>query len=94
MVQNAGVDGGNVKIVLSDSESMSNEDNHNNESLKKEILSDEFLFKKLKNSIAARSHLSSIHTAKAHKYGHVQIDPKSWYKESSNISNKINVSRG
>ena len=47
------------------------------------------LLKKLTNIIAARSNLSSIHAARAHKYGHVQFCPKSWYKESSNISTKL-----
>ena len=46
------------------------------------MLNDEALFKKLKSNIAARSKLSSIHAARAYKYGHVQFGPKSWYKES------------
>ena len=52
----------------------------------KHILS---IFKKLKDNIAARSNLSSIHAARAYKYGYVQFGPKSWYKESSNISSKL-----
>ena len=57
----------------------------------KEMLNDEALFKKLKNNIAARSKLSSIHAARAYKYGHVQFGPKSWYKESNNISEKLTL---
>ena len=53
------------------------------------MLNDEALFKKLKSNIAARSKLSSIHAARAYKYGHVQFGPKSWYKESVNISEKL-----
>ena len=33
--------------------------------------------------------MSSIHAARAHKYGQVQFGPKSWYKESNNISTKL-----
>ena len=33
--------------------------------------------------------MSSIHAARAHKYGQVQFGPKSWYKESSNVSTKL-----
>ena len=51
--------------------------------------SDSLVFKKLKNNISARSNLSAIHSARSHKYGHVQFGPKSWYKESSNISEKL-----
>ena len=45
--------------------------------------------KKLKNNISARSNLSSIHAARAFKYGHVQFGPKKWYKESAHISEKL-----
>ena len=76
MVQNAGVDRGRVEIDLSDSESLSNADDITNDNRRKQILSDEALFKKLKNNIAARSNLSSIHAARVHKYGHVQFGPK------------------
>ena len=41
------------------------------------------------NNPAARSNLSSIHAARAHKYGLVQFGPKNWYKESVNISKKL-----
>ena len=88
MVQNAGVDRGNVEIVLSDSESIINEDNLTNESRNKKTLND-VLLKKLTNNIVHRSNLSSVHTARAHKYGHVHFYPKSWDKESSNISTKL-----
>ena len=76
MVQNAGVDRGRVEIDLSDSESLSNADDITNDNRRKQILSDEALFKKLKNNTTARSNLSSIHAARAHKYGHVQFGPK------------------
>ena len=33
--------------------------------------------------------MASIHAARAHKYGHIQCGPKSWYKESNNISKKL-----
>ena len=33
--------------------------------------------------------MSTIHSARSHKYGHVQFGPKSWYKESNNISEKL-----
>ena len=72
-MQNAVVDRGSVDVDLSDSgsDSVSNSDNTNNDDLassnrKKEILSDEALFKKLKNSITARSNLPSIHSTRAH----------------------------
>ena len=85
LVQNAGFDRGNVEVDASDSSSSSNSDDSNKDDLvsilrKKEILSDEALFKKLKNNIAARSKLSSIHAARAHKYGHVQFGPKNGTK--------------
>ena len=85
LVQNAGVDRGNVEVDASDSGGSSNSDDSNKDDLvsilrKKEILSDEALFKKLKNNIAARSKLSSIHAARAHKYGHVQFGPKNGTK--------------
>ena len=74
---------------MSDSESTSNDDTFSSKKHKKDILSNEVLFKKLKNNISARSNLSSIHAARAHKYGQVQFGPKSWCKESSNISTKL-----
>ena len=43
----------------------------------------------MKNSISARSSLSAIHAARSHKYGHVQFGPKTWYKDSENISEKL-----
>ena len=42
-----------------------------------------------KSSISARSNLSAIHAARSHKYGHVQFGPKTWYKETVNISEKL-----
>ena len=90
-MQNAGVDRGTGEIVLNDSESTSNDEYHSRKKHKKHILSNETLFKKLKDNIAARSNLSSIHAARAYKYGHVQFGPKSWYKESSNISSNLTV---
>ena len=89
MVQNAGVDRGNVEMISSGSESSTSDNESSDKNRKKGILSDEGLFKKLKSSVTARSNLASIHSARAHKYGHVQFGPKSWYKESSNISNKL-----
>ena len=83
------MDIGRVEIDMSESESLSNEDDLTNDNRRKQILSDEALFKKLKNNIAARSNLSSIHAARAHKYGHVQFGPKTWYKESVHISEKL-----
>ena len=88
-MQNAGVDRGTGEIVLNDSESSSNDEYHSSKKHKKHILSNEILFKKLKDNIAARSNLASIHAARAYKYGYVQFGPKSWYKESSNISSRL-----
>ena len=62
--------------------------------VQKKTLNDKVLFKKFTNNIAARSNLSSIHAARAHKYGHVQFCPKSWYNESSNISTKLTSQEG
>ena len=88
-MQNAWVDRGSVEIELSESESSSNEDNLVNDKRRKQIHNDEALFKKLKNNTAARSNWSSIHAARAHKNGHVQFGPKTWYKESVHISEKF-----
>ena len=55
MVQNAGVDRGIVEIVLSDSESVINEDNLTNDNrTKKKPLNDKVLLKKFTNNIAAK----------------------------------------
>ena len=89
LVRNAGVDRGSVEIVSSDSESHSNDTKLASANRKKDVLSNEVVFKKLKNNIAARSNLASIHAARDHKYGHIQFGPKSWYKESNNISKKL-----
>ena len=85
LVQNAGVDKGSGEIFPSDSDS-SSESSSSDSNRNKEIVSNEKIFKKLLNNPAARSNLSSIHAARAHKYGHVQFGPKNWYKESVNIS--------
>ena len=77
LVQNAGVDRGSVEIISSDSESQEQDDgNIVNKNRRKEVFSDEDIFKKLKNSVAARTSLASIHAARAHKYGHHQFGPK------------------
>ena len=89
IVQNAGVDRGSVGIDTSENEYLSNESEYKDPTRKKQIVTDEALFKKLKNNISARSKLSEIHSARSHKYGHVQFGPKSWYKESTNISEKL-----
>ena len=89
LVRNAGVDRGRVEVDSSESDSQSHDDGRTTPSRKKEFISDETLFKKLKNNPSARSKLSSIHSARAHKYGHVQFGPKSWYKEVVNISEKL-----
>ena len=91
LVQNAGVDRGSVEIDLDDSEtdSSSSDDSVIKSKRSREIISNEAVFKKLKNNTAARASLSSIHAARAYKYGHVQFGPKSWYKESTNISEKL-----
>ena len=85
-MRHAGVDRGSVEIASSDSESENNDNKLASESRKKEILSNEAIFKKLKSNVAARSNLASIHAARSHKYGHIHFGPKSWYKESNNIS--------
>ena len=94
LVRHAGVDRGSVEILSSDSsdnEDQSSDTKLSSESRKKEIISNEAIFKKLKNNVAARSNLASIHAARSHKYGHIQFGPKSWYKESNNISKKLTV---
>ena len=78
-------------VELSESDSQSHDDDKTSSIRNKKLLSDESLFKKLKNNPSARSKLSSIHAARAHKYGHVQFGPKSWYKETVNISEKLTV---
>lgn len=83
------MDRGSVGVELSESDSTSHDDDNNSSIRNKKLLSDELLFKKLKNNPSARSKLSSIHAARAHKYGHVQFGPKSWYKETVNISEKL-----
>ena len=75
-MQNAGVDRGSVVAISSESESTSSESESTSKRRKKEMLSDEALFKKLKNNVTARSNLASIHAARSHKYGHVQFGPK------------------
>ena len=78
LVQNAGVDRGSVEIISIDSESQEQDDgNIVNKNRRKEVFSDEDIFKKLRNSVAARTSLASIHAARAHKYGHHQFGPKS-----------------
>ena len=52
-------------------------------------MSNEKIFKKLLNNPTARTNLASIHEARAHKYGHIQFGPKTWYKEAVNISRKL-----
>ena len=89
LVQNAGVDSGSVQHDESEDENQSSEDKSNESVSKKELISNEALFKKLKSSISARSSLSAIHAARAYKYGHVQFGPKTWYKDSENISEKL-----
>ena len=89
LVQNAGVDSGSVQHDESEDENQSSEDKSNESVSKKELISNEALFKKLKSSISARSSLSAVHAARAHKYGHVQFGPKTWYKDSENISEKL-----
>ena len=59
LIQNAGVDRGNVDSVFSESETQSSEENSTCKNRKKEIISDEALFKKLKNNVVARSNISS-----------------------------------
>ena len=80
---------GSAEVELSESDSQSHDDDKTSSIRNKKLLSDESLFKKLKNNPSARSKLSSIHAARAHKYGHVQFGPKSWYKETVNISEKL-----
>ena len=91
LVQNAGVDRGSVEIGLDEckTDSSSSDDSLTKSKRNKEIVNNEVVFKKSKNNIAARASLSSIHAARAYKYGHVQFGPKSWYKESANISEKL-----
>ena len=57
IVQNAGVDRGSVEIDTSENEYLSNESEHKDPTRKKQIVTDEALFKKLKNNISARSKL-------------------------------------
>ena len=89
LVRNAGVDRGRVEIDSSESDSQSHDDDRTTTSRSKKLVSDEALFKKLKNNPSARSKLSAIHSARSYKYGHVQFGPKSWYKEAVNISEKL-----
>ena len=78
LVQSAGVDRASVEIVSSDCESQEYVDGKIvNNNRRKEVLSDEDIFKKLKNSVAARTSLASIHAARSHKYGHHQFGQKS-----------------
>ena len=91
LVQNAGVDRGSVgvdnELESHSSEKVKSDDTSRN----KVIINDEALFKKLKNNVKARSKLSTIHSARSYKYGHVHFGPKSWYKERDNISEKLSV---
>ena len=88
-MKNAGVDRGSVELVPTESSGSSSEDNLISKLRKREIRSNEAFFKKLKNNPSARSSLASIHSARSYKYGHVHFGPKSWYKESSNVSEKL-----
>ena len=78
-MQNAGVDRGSVEVDVSETDSSSSDSDENidRKHRKKRVRNEEALFKKLKNNIAARSNLYSIHSARSHKYGHVQFGPKS-----------------
>ena len=49
----------------------------------------EQIYNKLLKDSVARSQLENLHAARAHKYGYAQFGPKSWYKESKNISKKF-----
>ena len=88
LVKNAGVDKGNEVNLSSDSDS-SSESSSSDSNRKKEILSNEKIFKKLLNNPAERTNLASIHAARSHKYGHTQFGPKKWYRASENISRKL-----
>ena len=88
-MKNAGVDRGSVELISSESSSSSSEDNLSSKHRKKDIRSNEALFKKLKNNPSARASLASIHAARSYKYGQVHFGPKSWYKESSSVSEKL-----
>ena len=66
-MRNAGVDRGSVEIGSSDSESHSSDSKVVSKSRKDKIISDEALFKKLKNNVTARSNFASIHAARSHK---------------------------
>ena len=57
-MRNAGVDRGSVEIGSSDSESNSSDNKVVSKSRKDKILSDEALFKKLKNNVTARSNFA------------------------------------
>ena len=47
------------------------------------------LFEKLKNDPLARSRLENLHAGRAFKYGNTHFGPKSWYRESPNVSKKF-----
>ena len=73
------MDRGSVEVDVSETDSSSSDSDENidRKHRKKRVRNEEALFKKLKNNIAARSNLYSIHSGIAHKYGHVQFGPKS-----------------
>ena len=47
------------------------------------------MFNKLKKNPSDRANLASVHAARSHKYGHVLLGPKNWYKESVNVLKKL-----
>ena len=49
----------------------------------------EQIYEKLQTDPLARSCLENLHAARAHKYGHAHLGPKSWYKESTSLSTKL-----
>ena len=48
----------------------------------------EYVYKKLLGDPLARSRIENLHAARAHKYGHAQFGPKSWYQETLNLAKK------
>ena len=49
------------------------------------------MYKKLLNNTLERSQIEILHTGRAHKYGHAHLGPKRWYREISNISEKLKI---
>ena len=96
-MENAGVDKGSVEGDISNSDNQIEDNSSDSIGIdsirRKRVVDSETMFKKLKKNPTARANLASIHSARSHKYGHVQFGPKNWYKESGHKRTEENSAK-